>query len=452
MTFEQDITPQVFPIGGENGSGKSTLLQLIFALLHCSADPERNYFLNNTIMHMKRPYEKWELTRHDIATIELLYEDQKIEFEFFLVPLIENSNYDLSICRLGQILKSILVKKEELKMHEQKIQKEIVQRGLVVPQSLDLSEILKFFAEIIAQEQEIKKHSKDRYITTINKNVENLKSKIKDIETTLNQNIGKLRLIPVSIVELPAKDKNCDYGIFCKTSHRDFQLAKDALSFASNHIFLAGQPTQPYIFLDDNDIQELFKRESNYEKCLEKVRNFLPNFYNYNQFTVTEILEAFKIAKENDWQRVIETGEYGTRYNSLVKELRNIIGEEKYIVPRPQLDSIVVRYKTDKDNYLELDLEDLSHGELKRTSLYSWIKNKEINNSVVLIDEIENGLHPDWQYEIVRELASWGNNNQYLLGTHSFYLCEALTPRHVKELEPALTNPTEKKKEHVNDA
>ena len=41
------------------------------------------------------------------------------------------------------------------------------------------------------------------------------------------------------------------------------------------------------------------------------------------------------------------------------------------------------------------------------------------------------------QYNIADELASWGNN-QYLLATHSFHLCEALTPKHVKEIEPKM--------------
>ena len=76
INFERDLTPQVFPIGGENGSGKSTLLQLIFALLHCPVHPVRRNFLNHVIQHMKSPHEKWELTRHGIATIELLYKNQ----------------------------------------------------------------------------------------------------------------------------------------------------------------------------------------------------------------------------------------------------------------------------------------------------------------------------------------------------------------------------------------
>jgi predicted ATP-binding protein involved in virulence len=62
-----------------------------------------------------------------------------------------------------------------------------------------------------------------------------------------------------------------------------------------------------------------------------------------------------------------------------------------------------------------------------------------MQDAIVLIDEIENGFHLDWQYTIVRNLVEWGKNNQYILATHSYELCTAVTPAHVKEIEPKLT-------------
>jgi predicted ATP-binding protein involved in virulence len=54
------------------------------------------------------------------------------------------------------------------------------------------------------------------------------------------------------------------------------------------------------------------------------------------------------------------------------------------------------------------------------------------------MDEIENGYHPDWQRHIIDDLLAWGPSNQYILATHSYELCRAVTPAHVKELEPRL--------------
>jgi predicted ATP-dependent endonuclease of OLD family len=49
ITFEKDFNPRVFPLGSQNGGGKSTLLQLIFVLLHCSANPDRHFALKNLL-------------------------------------------------------------------------------------------------------------------------------------------------------------------------------------------------------------------------------------------------------------------------------------------------------------------------------------------------------------------------------------------------------------------
>jgi predicted ATP-binding protein involved in virulence len=54
------------------------------------------------------------------------------------------------------------------------------------------------------------------------------------------------------------------------------------------------------------------------------------------------------------------------------------------------------------------------------------------------MDELEISFHPDWQYQIVRDLEEWGATNQYILATHSYEICQAVTPAHVKELDPKL--------------
>jgi predicted ATP-binding protein involved in virulence len=64
-----------------------------------------------------------------------------------------------------------------------------------------------------------------------------------------------------------------------------------------------------------------------------------------------------------------------------------------------------------------------------------WLKYYQMNNAIVLMDEPEIAFHPDWQYQIVQDLLNWAPNNQYILATHSYEVCQALTPGHVKELE-----------------
>ena len=54
------------------------------------------------------------------------------------------------------------------------------------------------------------------------------------------------------------------------------------------------------------------------------------------------------------------------------------------------------------------------------------------------MDELEIAFHPDWQYQIISDIYQWSPSNQYIIATHSYELCQALTPAHVKEIEPKL--------------
>ena len=53
--------------------------------------------------------------------------------------------------------------------------------------------------------------------------------------------------------------------------------------------------------------------------------------------------------------------------------------------------------------------------------------NWNINNSVILIDEIELHLHPPMQQTFLRALPKLGTNNQFIITTHSDHI-EQLVP------------------------
>ncbi len=58
-----------------------------------------------------------------------------------------------------------------------------------------------------------------------------------------------------------------------------------------------------------------------------------------------------------------------------------------------------------------------------------------IENSIILMDNPDQGLHGDWQYELCRHISDLKTSNQYIVATHSYEFCNALTPSHVKILE-----------------
>jgi ABC-type dipeptide/oligopeptide/nickel transport system ATPase component len=216
---------------------------------------------------------------------------------------------------------------------------------------------------------------------------------------------------------------------------------RQVLAECSEKIFLVMPETPIFLFSDRNLNRQLLHNTTSphlSEQILEDQRK-LPGLFTYNFVATDSLIDVFKKARDLDFQKAIETGgEYGKSYESLLGEFNQFLGGVKQVnVISANLDEITF-YKTENGRRIALYPEDLSRGEMKRLSLYVWLKQQQIHDAVVLIDEVETALHPDWQYQIVSDLATWGPTNQYLLATHSYELCQALTPAHVKEIPPVL--------------
>jgi ABC-type dipeptide/oligopeptide/nickel transport system ATPase subunit len=215
----------------------------------------------------------------------------------------------------------------------------------------------------------------------------------------------------------------------------------------TDNVFLAAPATQVFHFLPKRDRLLLFKTkeniqtssdDSNYSSKINAAKSDLSGLFPYDTFSVDFLIDTLQEAIECDINNVTSTGDYGSNtYPKLVAELERTISTQKVNI---DLKSGKITFvKTDNlGNMIQLYPEDLSHGELKRLSLYIWLKHHNIQNAIVLMDEVEIALHPDWQYAIINDLQTWAPNNQYILATHSYEMCQALTPTHVKEIEPKL--------------
>ncbi len=432
LTFEPDLYPQVFAIGSENGGGKSTLLQLIFTFLHCTPHPELHKFAINAIQHMNGSFEEWDEKIHQIIDIDLLDKDNnKISISYFLYPINSSApeklgnSWDIAIHFMFefQVLKDTLTS--------------LYSKKKTLLSSLNNLNSMELNADI-----KIRKKKFQDSLRVIEKQIDNSQETLHAMAiNTYSQKLQEENLESLFFLKLPNYHGNVsNYSLCCKVETDNYINANHILINLANHIFLAGQTTQPYIFLSNENIRDMFNSDKSYELTLEKARLEIGNLYNFNAFAINEIVAAFKTALEEDAKSMIQNGYYGCSFSDLTKELKFLLGGNKEILPTPECDGLTIRYYLDDKNYKELSLGALSHGELKRVCLYSWIRHNKASQSIVLIDEIENGLHPDWQYQIVKDLQEWGDN-QYILATHSFYLCEALTPRHVKELAPKMSQP-----------
>jgi predicted ATPase len=396
ITFEKDFFPRIFPLGSLNGGGKSTLLQLIFILLHCSDDPEKHEFIENLLRGFTIPDGS---DKRVVANFEIWDGEKKVNLEYFLQP---NDTFE-------KLLESYT---EEIKIES--------------------------FAESSEEE---------RILVSDKMNDTNEKAKKKLQKTKGLKHIVRL-----------FGGRYLDHRLLCQVTGIGFEQIDQFLVDLSKNIFLASPSTQIFLFLSKDYRKSLFRspifgknprenlREAKKHYDLqklkeewEKAKKKLTNFFSYDFFSVDVLIQSFKQARDKDFEEAIETeGHYGNHYKNLLDDFNEFLRDKQINLDK---DLSGVNFKAERNGEtIELYPEDLSHGELKRLSLYVWLKYSNIENAIILFDEIEIALHPDWQYQIIRDLEEWGPTNQYILATHSYELCQALTPAHVKEIEPKLLN------------
>ena len=428
ITFEQAFNPNVFPLGSLNGGGKSTFLQLIFVLLHCSAHSERHQFIANMLERVTIPEDENSklLTRFEFIDED----DEKIELEFTLC----NDDYlrqlDIDpIFNKESVSFGIFLEEKKLLSKRANEEEEIKQRAFS-DQFYD--------GEIVATAAE-------QYEAT-ERNIENINKSLKTIQPLINNISENLTLKNQYYITSYSCNGNAT-GLLCQSSNvnKSTKDIKAILTLLSKQVFLSAPSTQIYLFLNKEAKKLLFKKidakrgswRNNYESKLDEVKNKLPNFLTFDIFAIDAVISSIEKARNQDFKTQVDTGTIGVNYPKTMAEL-NTLTQGKKVLPQLDDNAVITGVIFKTNDGMDIYPEDLSHGELKRLSIYVWLKSLPKGENIVLMDEIENALHPDWQYQIVRDLVEWGKDNQYILATHSYGLCEALTPAHVKELEPKL--------------
>jgi len=81
-------------------------------------------------------------------------------------------------------------------------------------------------------------------------------------------------------------------------------------------------------------------------------------------------------------------------------------------------------FDTEQDFWLfdgvnDYEFSEMSGGERAIFPMLIDFANRNINNSIIIIDEVELHLHPPLQQALIRALPLLGSNNQFILTTHS---------------------------------
>lgn len=162
--------------------------------------------------------------------------------------------------------------------------------------------------------------------------------------------------------------------------------------------------------------------EINFEKLnkVDNTFNFTPDFFNIVDKNMTQNIPSLIATKINqeifkNRKKIIEEviNEVCEMINKVFECLDldvKLIGLSENYETKPTFKNSLGK---------EFDINGLSSGEKQLFLRALSLKFLEVNNSIILIDEPEISLHPNWQKKIIKVYENIGENNQLIIATHS---------------------------------
>jgi predicted ATP-dependent endonuclease of OLD family len=141
---------------------------------------------------------------------------------------------------------------------------------------------------------------------------------------------------------------------------------------------------------------------------LEWMRSFLATAY------------SFHIAVA-DGQRTLRSGQFDF-YDSLHNLYKSVFPDRFFVGAAPDFDAFEAAnapYFYLSDGVNQYEISEMSAGERAIFPILLDFARWNINNSIIIIDEVELHLHPSLQQSFLRALMRLGKNNQFILTTHS---------------------------------
>ena len=186
------------------------------------------------------------------------------------------------------------------------------------------------------------------------------------------------------------------------------QYASKLTSFEPNRTKLFENVGNIYWYTEQRNsynVNDIFNEEI---VQIDSIRSFLSSAYNFH-IAITEK------------GRELREGEFDF-YDKLSKLYSTVFTDRKFIGTAPRFD--LFEKSTAPDFFLtdgknQYELSEMSAGERAIFPILMDFARYNINNSIIIIDEIELHLHAPLQQAFIRALPKLGKNNQFILTTHS---------------------------------
>jgi predicted ATP-dependent endonuclease of OLD family len=153
------------------------------------------------------------------------------------------------------------------------------------------------------------------------------------------------------------------------------------------------------------NINEVFVAQNSQ---IDSIRSYLSNAYSFH-LAITEK------------RRELQKGEFDF-YEKLSKLYSTVFTNRTFIGSAPRFDVFEKNPVPDfflSDGHNQYELSEMSAGVRGILLILMDFARYNINNSIIIIDEIELHLHAPLQQAFIRALSQLGYNNQFILTTHS---------------------------------
>ncbi len=189
---------------------------------------------------------------------------------------------------------------------------------------------------------------------------------------------------------------------------RGYQSAKTLASFTSKKNKLFENIGNIYWYTEQRNSNNITNLLGSKINQLDDIRIFLASAYNYHT--------AVK-----DGRRMIHEGVFDF-YEELESIYEKVFPGRSFVGSTPRFDIYEEAHAPDfflYDGHNQYELSGMSAGERAVFPILMDFARWNINNSIIIIDELELHLHPPLQQTLVRALSQIGRNNQFIFTSHS---------------------------------
>ncbi len=200
------------------------------------------------------------------------------------------------------------------------------------------------------------------------------------------------------------------------------------------------------------DILDYYKN-NNIEKNNSKTKVLVHPLNNMNSIEIEandSKINVINITPENEYKFKVSKIIITEYIDKLIYE-KDYTGSEAYKYIEEKLKSFFTHFnlqiefnKLDRNKNIffknsnndKISIDDLSSGEKTLISKLFPLYISDISNSIILFDEPEDSLHPNWQFEIVNILTKIAieKNCQIVLATHSPFIVGSINQENIKLL------------------